>query len=98
MKNSKTKCAARGDLLDEIAVQLGCPFLSDLNRTCWKAFVRLALPPAERYSLRQWNDAVRYIFQVNEDYKTPEDAHRAMAELSEQECRAAADFLTALKL
>lgn len=69
MKNS--------DLLDELAARVGCICLSDLHYRPYLELARLhmrTLEP-ERYSLKQWTDAIRYLLGRESDCKTPQEAH-----------------------
>ncbi|MDR2023267.1 MAG: hypothetical protein LBQ71_08485 [Hungatella sp.] len=77
----KGKNAGLG-LLDRIAANSGCMYLSDLRnyisiRCC--RFV-VAEIPAEDYPVKVWGDALSYMTGTVEDFKTAEEAKQRLLE------------------
>ncbi|ADL03259.1 hypothetical protein [Lacrimispora saccharolytica] len=76
-KNAKT------GLLDRIAADSGCMYLSDLRnciskRCCCNVVAKI---PATDYPLKVWEDAVCYMTGTEEDFKTAEAAKQRLLEL-----------------
>lgn len=72
-------------LLEELAGQLGYVYLSDLHRTGRQELSRcLCDVPAEAYSLREWNDAVRYLTGSTPHVASPTAAKRFLLETLEE--------------
>ncbi|WP_313155964.1 hypothetical protein [Lacrimispora sp.] len=73
---------ARLGLLDRIAANSGCMYLSDLRncisiRCCCFAIADI---PAEDYPVKVWEDAVSYITGTEVDFKTAEEAKQRLLE------------------
>lgn len=64
------------DLLDIIAAELKCNYISDLpimyHNKLTKQFVINI--PDEKYSLKKWNDAVNYLLNANFNFSTVAEA------------------------
>lgn len=64
------------DLLDIIAAELKCNYISDLPITyhnkLTKQFVKNI--PDDKYSLKKWNDAVNYLLNANFNFNTVAEA------------------------
>ena len=69
-------------LLDELSQQMGCSYLSDLHDcVAYKSKQlkdEIKAIPAERYSLREWQDTATYLGLTGEAYRTPEEARNAI--------------------
>lgn len=67
------------DLLEELADSLHCTYLSDLRRADLRAFLpeAVARVSTHTYPLREWNDAVAYLF--GEDVEPFDDPEQAKA-------------------
>ena len=65
-------------LLEILAFKSGCTYLSDLHSGASLPLVRHAVREIEpsRFSLREWNDAVRYITGEEISFSSCEDAAR----------------------
>lgn len=76
-----TQQQARDDLLEALAEQLDCCCLSDL-RIRGKTALRSAIEgiPAERYSRRQWEDAVDYLLDERPSFLSAAQARRYLVQ------------------
>lgn len=63
-------------LLDYLAGKLGCVYLSDLPRYRDTADMRALLLniSEQEYSLRDWNDALSYLFKKSLEYSSVSEA------------------------
>ena len=62
------------DLLENLAQLMGVECLSDLKyQESWTGALR-ELPAAERFSMREWNDAVSYLTGTHRTFQSPEEA------------------------
>ena len=62
-------------LLECIAIQVGCQYLSDLHRASLTSICHaLAAITPSLYSLREWEDAVCYIIRTMVHFETQEQA------------------------
>ncbi len=73
MEDSKEK---NGGLLEFLAFNSGCMYLSDLRQPKLLAKVRGVLPRINPvlYSIWEWNDAVFYITGIQKNFSTQEAA------------------------
>ncbi|MEY8354147.1 hypothetical protein AALB39_12400 [Lachnospiraceae bacterium 54-53] len=69
-------------LLDRIAAESGCMYLSDLRGRIFKGRCRFVVAeiPAADYPVNVWKDAVYYIIGSEEDFKTSEEAKQRLLE------------------
>ena len=74
---------AKVGLLDRIAAESGCMYLSDLRNCISKRRYRnvVAKIPATDYPVKVWEDAVRYMTGTEEDFKTAEAVKQRLLEL-----------------
>ncbi len=72
----------KAGLLDRIAAESGCMYLSDLRGGVFKERCRFAVAqiPAAEYPVKAWEDAVYYIVGTEEDFKTAEEAKQRILE------------------
>lgn len=62
-------------LLEYIAIQVGCQYLSDLHRVSFTSICHaFATITPSLYSLREWEDAVSYITGMMVHFETQEQA------------------------
>lgn len=71
-------------LLEYIAANAGCQYLSDLSYPCRPPLYSIArivrkIDPAQ-YSLREWADAVHYITGQEREFASAEQAARYLSE------------------
>ena len=77
----------RADLLEEIAAEMGCQYLSDLRDTehrklCYKVILQIPFPD---YTIAAWNDAFSYIIGEKVTFERAEEAkERLLVRLSEK--------------
>lgn len=73
---------AKAGLLDRIAAESDCMYLSDLRSGISKRNCRLVISgiPAADYSRKVWKDAACYITGTEEDFKTAEEAKQWLLE------------------
>ncbi len=67
---------AKAGLLDRIAAESGCMYLSDLRNCITDGRCRFVVSeiPASDYSVKVWEDAASYMTGTEEDFKTAEEA------------------------
>ena len=67
-------------ILEQLAQRSGCQYLSDLPRLERREQIRRILSDigADRFTLREWNDAVSYITRVPCAYATAVEAREAL--------------------
>lgn len=67
---------ASKELLDILAEKANCIYLSDLLQTEFKRRILFPLHEMEPYdfSLKDWNDAVKYLVQEDYNFETAEQA------------------------
>lgn len=67
---------AKAGLLDRIAAESGCMYLSDLRNCISKRCCRFVVSaiPASDYPVKVWEDAACYMTGSEEDFKTAEEA------------------------
>ncbi|WP_124065248.1 hypothetical protein [Clostridium sp. E02] len=72
----------REGLLDRIAIESGCMYLSDLRGSVGKIGCRFAVSeiPATDYSEKIWQDAFYYITGIEENFNTAEQAKQRLLE------------------
>ncbi|MFR3729935.1 hypothetical protein [Lacrimispora sp.] len=72
----------KAGLLDRIAAESGCMYLSDLRGCVLKDRCRFAVTqiPAAEYPVKAWKDAVYYIVGTEENFKTAEEAKQRILE------------------
>lgn len=70
------------ELLERIAAESGCMYLSDLRGCIFKGRCRIAVGgiPATDYSVEVWEDAVYYMLGKEEKFKTAEEAKQRLLE------------------
>lgn len=63
-------------LLDELARQTGCIYLSELREEKRKLRVKEILPGMidKDYELREWNEVISYIYEENRKFSTEKEA------------------------
>jgi hypothetical protein len=63
------------ELLEMLSFQMGCMYLSDLKQPQYLSFIRRALKQIEttRYSIREWEDAVRYLTGEKKEFASHEE-------------------------
>jgi hypothetical protein len=68
------------ELLDRIAAESGCMYLSDLRGCIFKGRCRFVVAgiPATDYSVEVWEDAVYYMLGKEEKFKTAEEAKQTL--------------------
>lgn len=74
----------RAGLLERIAAESGCMYLSDLRGFIYRERFRIAVShiPASDYSIEEWQDAACYMVGSKEEFKTAEEAkQRILASL-----------------
>lgn len=72
----------REGLLDRIAMESGCMYLSDLRGSVRKEcchFAVLEIPAAD-YPVKNWQDAFYYIVGIEENFNTAEQAKQRLLE------------------
>ena len=76
--------AQEGDLLEQVRLKIGCPYLSELRSpACRKQAAHLAGKlSAEAYSLAQWRDAVCYLTDENIPFDNAQAARAFLARWS----------------
>ena len=69
-------------LLDYLSAKAGCMYLSDLHRVNNFLAVHHALRelPPDTFSVKEWNDAVRYITGEQHDFFSSDEAENYLAE------------------
>lgn len=74
--------AVREELLDRIAAETGCMYLSDLRSCAFKKRCRLVISriPANDYPVSVWAEAVDYMIGTGEVFKTPKEAKQRLLE------------------
>lgn len=72
----------RRELLEELAEQVGCPYLSDLRGAGRLESVRRAVAQldAQAYTLEEWREAACYLCGEERDFSAQEDARRYLLE------------------
>lgn len=86
MKTGKTRketdLGMKQGLLDRIASEAGCMYLSDLRGSTAKGGFRFVVSdiPATDYSLEVWQDALYYITGIEENFNTAEEAKQRLLE------------------
>ena len=72
----------KAGLLDRIAAESGCMYLSDLRSYVFKERCRFALAqiPAADYPVKVWEDAVCYMIGTAEVFRTAEEAKQRILE------------------
>lgn len=80
-RNEKDK-NNREELLDRIATESGCMYLSDLRGSVGKVGCHFAVSeiPATDYSVKIWRDALYYIAGIDENFNTVEQAKQRLLE------------------
>lgn len=70
----------KAGLLERIAADSDCMYLSDLRSSFFKRSCRLAVAviPAADYSIKVWQDAFYYITGNKENFKNPEEAKQKL--------------------
>ena len=65
-------------LLDHLQAAVNCNYLSDLHASYLLPSIQLAVTRCSphNYSLKDWNDAVHYIFPSAPSFDSPEAAQR----------------------
>lgn len=78
---SGSKDAGDG-LLDRIAAETGCMYLSDLRNCAFRKRCRLVISgiPASDYHVSVWAEAVDYMIGTEEDFKTASEAKQRLLE------------------
>ncbi|WP_077612228.1 hypothetical protein [Clostridium sp. Marseille-P2415] len=73
---------AKDGLLDRIAAESGCMYLSDLRGCIFKGRCRFVVAgiAANDYPVKVWEDAVYYIIGTEEEFKTAEAAKQRLLE------------------
>ncbi|PJJ31006.1 hypothetical protein [Lacrimispora celerecrescens] len=73
---------ARAGLLDRIAANSGCMYLSDLRNCIYKRCCRFVIAeiPADDYPVKVWEEAINYMTGTEEDFKTAEEAKQRLLE------------------
>ncbi len=71
---------ASDGLLDRIAAESGCMYLSDLRGCIFKGRCRFVVAgiPATDYPVKVWQDAVRYMIGKEENFNTAEEAKQRL--------------------
>ena len=66
----------RAGLLEGIAAESGCMYLSDLRGFIYRERFRIAVTqiPASDYPVEEWQDAAYYMVGSEEKFKTAEEA------------------------
>jgi hypothetical protein len=79
-KGLKRDSKLKKGLLERIAAQTDCMYLSDLRNSHLKKSCRLAVAgiPAEDYPVKVWQDAAYYITGKEENFKNSEDAKQQL--------------------
>ena len=79
---NETDTGTREGLLERIASELGCMYLSDLRGSTGKARFRIVVSdiPAIDYSVKVWQDALYYITAIEENFSTAEQAKQRLLE------------------
>lgn len=64
------------ELLEQLTIQTGCVYLSDLkylsNNDLLKEFVKETEPT--KYDIHEWNDAIKFLTGKTAAFSTPQDA------------------------
>ncbi len=73
---------AKAGLLDRIAADSGCMYLSDLRNCIYKRCCRFVIAeiPADDYPVKVWVEAIGYMTGTEEDFKTAEEAKQCLLE------------------
>lgn len=71
---------ARSGLLERIAADSGCMYLSDLRNCISKRCCRFVIAeiPADDYTVQVWEDAINYMTGTKEDFKSAEEAKQRL--------------------
>ncbi|MFT4007641.1 MAG: hypothetical protein QM683_19250 [Lacrimispora sp.] len=69
-------------LLDRIAAETGCMYLSDLRGCAYRKRCRLVISriPASDYPVNVWAEAMDYMIGTEEDFKTANEAKQRLLE------------------
>ncbi len=69
-------------LLDRIAAETGCMYLSDLRGSAFRKRCRLVISriPANDYPVSVWAEAMDYMIGREEDFKTASEAKQRLLE------------------
>ena len=81
-KQEVTHLVESMELLDYLSAKAGCMYLSDLHRVNNFLAVHHALRelPPDTFSVKEWNDAVRYITGEQHDFFSSDEAEKYLAE------------------
>lgn len=76
-------------LLDHLQAAVKCNYLSDLHATYLLPSIQLAVTRCcpDDYSLKDWNDAVHYIFPSAPSFHSPESAQRYLLGEKDNDCK-----------
>ena len=68
------------NLLEKLALESGCPYLSDLHRPEMQRDLQTILEglEPEGYSLQEWNEALAYIAGLRTPYSSCAEAYQAL--------------------
>lgn len=81
-KQTKEDLSAKMGLLDRIAFESGCMYVSDLRNCTITSHCRIAVTiiPASDYPVKVWEDAVYYMIGIEEKFETSEQAKTRLLE------------------
>lgn len=71
-------------LLEYLYLQAGCMYLSDLSQTKYRFHIQYALwdLSPDRFSLKEWDDAVVHITQRERSFETKEQAWQFLLDVT----------------
>ncbi len=77
------------NLLEQLAEETGCLYLSDLHKTDIqvKLYDSLSALQPEAYTLKEWNEALTYIAGLKEPYKSIDMAYQALKQYAASLCK-----------
>lgn len=71
-------------LLDYLSEEVNCGYLSDLKNTCYHVQIVSLLKELEieRFTLSQWQETVKYIFNYNQPFESVQEIKDYIAKQS----------------